>query len=461
MYFIIVILMACFYLFGVKRAKNFILHGNKPSSISKYHGYYAVASFVIPVTLLLLVWLFLEKTVVHTVFTGSLPESIKNNSFQYQIIDIEVKKVIALIASGEFNSQEYIGNLIGGENSAIIASVASKIYNLTKIGFILKLCLVFVVAIFAIIHLLRKIDHKTKVHYRIESIFKVLLFLSSLLSVVITFAIILSLLFEAVRFFKEISIFHFLFTTEWSPESTDFGGEPKFGFIPLLTGTLLISFIAVVLSSFIGITSAIYMSEYMHSTKRKFVKPLLEILAGIPTVVYGFFAVVVIGPTFVNLAAKFGVTMSLESALSAGIVMGLMITPFMSSITDDVLQTIPNYIREGAIGLGSTKSEMILKILLPSSISGIVSAMLLATSRAIGETMIVVMAAGLAANLTVNPLDSVTTITTQIVMLLQGDQESDSLKTLAAFALSAVLLVFTLVINLIGIIVVKKYKRNM
>ncbi len=461
MYLITFVLMACFYIFGVKRAKNFILKGNRPSSITKYHGYYALASFAIPAIVFIVLWVFIERAISTSIIASSIPDAIKLNVFQHQIIKIEIQKVTDLILAGNFNQAAYLSDLTLGENTALVVQTANKLSSLIKISSILKVCLIVVIAAFSLLHILKKVNYKTKVHYRLESVFKFLLFLSSLLSVVTTFAIILSLLFEAIKFFKEVSLFHFLFTSDWSPESTDFGGEPKFGFIPLLTGTLLISFIAVALSSFIGITSAIYMSEYMHSKKRKYVKPILEVLAGIPTVVYGFFAVVVIGPTFVDIASKFGVTMSLESALSAGIVMGLMITPFMSSITDDVLRTIPNYIREGAIGLGSTKSEMILKILLPSSISGIVSAMLLATSRAIGETMIVVMAAGLAANLTINPLDSVTTITTQIVMLLQGDQESDSLKTLAAFALSTVLLVFTLAINLIGIYVVKKYKRNM
>jgi phosphate transport system permease protein len=238
------------------------------------------------------------------------------------------------------------------------------------------------------------------------------------------------------------------------------GSSGAFGAIPVFMGTLLISAIAMCVAVPIGLMSAIFLSEYADRRFRAVAKPLLEILAGIPTVVYGFFAALVVAPLIRNAGVTIGLDVSSESALAAGLVMGIMIIPFVSSLSDDVINAVPQSLRDGALGLGSTKSETIRLVVLPAALPGIVGGILLAVSRAIGETMIVVMAAGLAANLTVNPLKTVTTVTVQIVTLLVGDQEFDSPKTLAAFALGLMLFVITLILNVIALVVVRKYREQ-
>jgi phosphate transport system permease protein len=225
-------------------------------------------------------------------------------------------------------------------------------------------------------------------------------------------------------------------------------------------GTLLISGVAMLVAVPIGLMSAIYLSEYASKTVRTFAKPLMEILAGVPTVVYGFFAALVVAPIIRDTGGFLGLDVSSESALAAGLVMGIMIIPFVSSLSDDVINAVPQALRDGAYGLGATRSETIKNVVFPAALPGIVGGVLLAVSRAIGETMIVVMAAGLAANLTVNPLKTVTTVTVQIVTLLVGDQEFDSPKTLAAFALGLMLFIVTLCLNVIALHVVRKYREQ-
>jgi len=261
-----------------------------------------------------------------------------------------------------------------------------------------------------------------------------------------------------------VPILDFLFGTQWSPQIAiregQVGAEGSFGIIPLLSGTMLISLIAMLVAVPVGLMSAIYMSEYAEPRFRAVVKPLLEILAGIPTVVYGFFAALTVAPFIRDIGSTIGLDVSSESALATGVVMGIMIIPFVSSLSDDVLNAVPQSLREGSYGLGATQSETILRVLLQAALPGIVGSILLAVSRAIGETMIVVMAAGLVANLTANPFEAVTTVTVQIVTLLIGDQEFDSPKTLAAFALGLVLFIMTLCLNIIALYVVRKYRQR-
>jgi phosphate transport system permease protein len=275
---------------------------------------------------------------------------------------------------------------------------------------------------------------------------------------------VLSLIFESLRFFEHVPLHAFLFGTEWSPQMAirddQVGSSGAFGAVPLFTGTLLISAIALAVAVPLGLLSAIYMSEYAQPRFRAVAKPLLEILAGIPTVVYGFFAVLTISPFLRTVGAKLGLGIEAESALAAGLVMGIMIIPFVSSLSDDVITAVPQSLREGAFGLGATRSETIVQVVLPAALPGIIGGVLLAASRAIGETMIVVMAAGMAANLTANPFAAVTTVTVQIVTLLVGDQEFDSPKTLAAFALGLVLFCVTLTLNIVALHIVNKYREK-
>ena len=272
------------------------------------------------------------------------------------------------------------------------------------------------------------------------------------------------MLFESIRFFKAVPISDFIFGLEWSPQTAiradQVGSSGAFGAVPLFAGTMLISFIAMVVAVPIGLMSAIYLSEYAGPKLRATAKPLLEILAGIPTVVYGFFAALTVAPFIRDTGGLLGLDVASESALAAGLVMGIMIIPFVSSLSDDVINAVPQSLRDGAYGLGATQSETIRRVIFPAALPGIVGGILLAVSRAIGETMIVVMAAGLAANLTANPLEAVTTVTVQIVTLLTGDQEFDSPKTLAAFALGLVLFTVTLILNVVALHVVRKYREQ-
>jgi len=275
---------------------------------------------------------------------------------------------------------------------------------------------------------------------------------------------VLSVLFESLRFFERVPVTDFLFGLSWSPQTAiradQVGSSGAFGVVPLLTGTMLVSVIAMFVAVPIGLMSAIFLAEYSSPRLRAVAKPLLELLAGIPTVVYGFFAALVVAPWLRGVGESAGLAVASDSALAAGLVMGVMIIPFISSLSDDVINSVPQSLRDGSLALGATRSETVRRVVLPAALPGIVGSVLLAISRAIGETMIVVMAAGLAANLTANPLQSVTTVTVQIVTLLTGDQEFDSSKTLAAFALGLVLFVGTLGLNVIALYVVRKYREQ-
>lgn len=283
-------------------------------------------------------------------------------------------------------------------------------------------------------------------------------------AIVVTGGIVLSLVFETLRFFEKISVWDFLFGLEWDPQtairSDQVGAEGSFGAIPLINGTLLVSAIAMIIATPMGLASAIYLSEYASKRARDWIKPALEILAGIPTVVYGFFAALTVAPFIRMTGGQFGLEIASESALAAGAVMGMMIVPLISSLSDDVINAVPQSLRDASFGLGATQSETIRRVVLPAALPGIAGSLLLATSRAIGETMIVLMAAGLAAQMTLNPLEAVTTITVQIVTLLTGDQEFDSAKTLSAFALGLLLFILTLCLNVIALHIVKKYREQ-
>jgi len=287
-----------------------------------------------------------------------------------------------------------------------------------------------------------------------EDFFKFFFRLSSWITIGITFAIIASLSYETIKFFTLIDPREFFFNTTWSPQTAfradSVGSSGEFGLIPLLWGTFFITIIAMCIAGPLGLLCAILTAEYLKPKVRTIVKPLLEVLAGIPTVVYGFFAAIVLGPWLRQTGVTLGLDVSTESALAAGLVMGIMIIPLISSITDDVLTAVPSAMRDGARGVGATREETILSVVLPAALPGVVAGFIMAISRAVGETMIVVMAAGLAANLTINPLEAVTTVTVQIVTLLIGDQEFESAKTLSAFALAFTLFTVTFILNWIA-----------
>jgi phosphate transport system permease protein len=298
----------------------------------------------------------------------------------------------------------------------------------------------------------------------VERIFSGLMVFCSFVAIFTTLGIIGSLVVEAWRFFELVPLTEFLFGLRWEPQialrADQVAGAGAFGAIPVFTGTLLIAFLAMLVAVPIGLFTAIYLVEYADDRVRAVVKPVLEILAGIPTVVYGFFAVLTVAPAIREFGSLFGLAISPNSALAAGGVMGIMIIPFISSLSDDALKAVPRSMRDGSLALGATRGETMVKVLLPAALPGIMGGILLGLSRAIGETMIVVMAAGLIATLTFNPVDSVTTVTVQIVTLLIGDTEFDSPKTLAAFALGLVLFVVTLALNVIALTIVRRYREQ-
>ena len=334
----------------------------------------------------------------------------------------------------------------------------SEIYD------IIWLALVLVTGTSIVFFLNRLIKPNFAARTWVERFIHICLIVLSVIAVLTTFGIVLSLLFESLRFFSKVPILDFLFGLHWSPQTAlradQAGQSGSFGAIPIFAGTFLIMLVAMAIAGPVGLMIAIYLSEYASATTRKYVKPVIEILAGIPTVVYGFFALLTVGPTIRNFAESLGFAVPTQSALAAGVVMGVMIIPLISSLSDDVINAVPQSLRDGSYALGATKSETMKQVVFKGALPGIIGAFLLAISRAIGETMIVVMAAGRAANLTGNPFEAVTTVTVQIVALLTGDQEFDSPKTLAAFALGLVLFVITLILNMIALSVVRRYRER-
>jgi phosphate transport system permease protein len=356
-----------------------------------------------------------------------------------------------------------------GSESEIELFASQKILEFEKIFTLLTYFVITLISAFSFYVARKKISPHFKSQRYVEKIVNRFIQICSVIAILITLGIFLSLVFETVNFFSYVNPLDFLFGLNWSPnkafviDSSDVIDKKilkdAFGIIPLLGGTLLIAFLAMIVAIPLGLMSAIYLSEYAPKKIRDFSKPVIEILAGIPTVVYGFFAALVVAPKIVVLGKTLGLDVSSESALAAGIVMGVMIIPFVSSLSDDVITAVPQSLRDGSFALGATKSETIIKVILPSALPGIIGSFLLAISRAIGETMIVVMAASLQANLTINPLEPATTITTQIVTALTGDTEFDNPKTLVAFALGLTLFFVTLILNYFALKIVKKYRE--
>lgn len=323
---------------------------------------------------------------------------------------------------------------------------------------------VVLAAVLACFHGFRAIAPSFRARDHVERYVRFALLLCSAVAVLTTFGIVLSLIFESLRFFEQVSLTEFLTGLQWSPQTAireeQAGQSGAFGAVPIFAGTFMIMAVAMFIATPIGLLIAIYLSEYASPRMRATVKPFIEILAGVPTVVYGFFALLTVGPAIRGVAESLGFAVPTQSAIAAGSVMGVMIIPFISSLSDDVINAIPQNLRDGAYALGATKSETMIQVIFPAALPGIMGAILLGVSRAIGETMIVVMAAGQAANLTGNPFEAVTTVTVQVVALLTGDQEFDSAKTLAAFALGLMLFIITLILNIIALLIVRRYRER-
>jgi phosphate transport system permease protein len=421
-------------------------------SLPVYYGFQAALWCGIPALLLFGVWISLESSIIMQYVVDALPEQLRNLP----------PDRLGLLVNDVRNLVE--GNIVSGEVSPAMQQAADHYRDLRTLSNLALTVVVLSMAIGGSAFALKMIRKEQRARNQVEKIVMIFLVSSSTIAIFTTVGIVLSVLFESIRFFQQIPITDFIFGLEWSPQTAiradQVGSTGAFGAIPLFAGTFLVTFIAMLVAVPIGLMSAIYLSEYAGPRIRAIAKPLLEILAGIPTVVYGFFAALTVAPFVRDTGAMIGLEVSSESALAAGLVMGIMIIPFVSSLSDDVINAVPQAMRDGSYGLGATRSETIRLVLIPAALPGIVGGILLAVSRAIGETMIVVMAAGLSANLTANPLEAVTTVTVQIVTLLVGDQEFDSAKTLAAFALGLVLFLMTLVLNVIALHVVRKYREQ-
>ncbi|WP_417517064.1 phosphate ABC transporter permease subunit PstC [Minwuia sp.] len=454
-YWIAFAALALFWAFSYRagRSRALAVGGQQQlHSLPGHYGAYAVIWTIVPALVVLVVWAVLQPVVLEGMIVASLPEarqSMADLGMQSLISDVHNLAVGDRAVNPDDPdvrriSDSYAGWLTASRILMIVSLTAAAILG------------------FAVARL--KITPSMRARNRVERFVMGLLIVSSTIAIFTTVGIVLSLFYESIAFFQKVPFYEFLFGLQWSPQTAiradQVGQTGSFGAIPVFAGTLLISVIALIIAAPVGLMSAIYMAEYASPRMRGFIKPALEILAGVPTVVYGFFAALIVAPMLRDGGATLGIGIDSESALAAGLVMGVMIIPFVSSLSDDVITAVPRSLREGSYGLGATRSETIRNVIVPAALPGIVGALLLAASRAIGETMIVVMAAGLSAKLTVNPFEAVTTVTVQIVTLLTGDSEFDSPKTLAAFALGLMLFFVTLALNVIALRIVRKYREK-
>lgn len=452
---ILLVLLLAATAFVLARRRAVEVAGAKLSELHSrpnYYGMFAALAAALPAFVLWAVWGVFEGPILSWIVTRSLPADIVAGP--PEMVRFFLRDVVTLSKGGAIASEPTPAMLEA-------AAYYSSLRTASRIAlFVGALSLAAAGAWMA----LGRISTTFRARNKVERVVAVLLWLAAALSIATTVGIVFSVLFESIRFFQRVPITEFLFGLTWSPQTAlradQVGSSGSFGAVPLITGTLLITVIAMLVAGPIGMFSAIFLSQYASHGFRATAKPLLEILAGVPTVVYGFFAALTVAPFIRNVGESLGLSVASESALAAGFVMGIMIIPFVSSLADDALTAVPSALRDASFGLGATRAETIRQVLIPAALPGIIAGFLLAVSRAVGETMIVVMAAGLAANLTANPLASVTTITVQIVTLLTGDQEFDSAKTLAAFALGLLLFVMTLVLNVVALYVMQKYREK-
>ena len=421
-------------------------------SLPSYYGAYSVLFTLIPVSIFLTLWISLDQIVIERLVVDKIPqEFVPSKSSDYELM---INRITS-ISEGIIYADSVLAWQLDAASHMQKFGAISR-WSITVISILMAaLCLYLAT---------QKVSVNFNARPVVENVVERILLASACVAIFTTIGIIFSVLFESIQFFRKVPFFDFVFGLEWSPQTAiredQVGSSGSFGAVPLFVGTILISLVAMIIAVPIGLMSAIYLSEYASLNVRTIAKPALEILAGIPTVVYGFFAAITVAPVLRDFGESVGLDIASESALAAGAVMGIMIIPFISSIADDVISAVPQSMRDGSLAMGATHSETVKRVVIPAALPGIVGGILLAMSRAIGETMIVVMAAGLAANLTVNPLDAVTTVTVQIVTLLTGDQEFDSAKTLAAFALGLMLFVVTLMLNIFALQIVKKYREQ-
>ena len=417
-----------------------------------YYGTLTAIWCALPALIIFSFWLFFKSTIIMDIVTSGLPDQIRSlPDARLDLIINDIKNAVSGHSTSDRSSSVILGAVGHYKSLELVAQAALGVIA-TAIGMV------------AVAVVRPKITPALRARNYVEKIVEILIIACAALAVFTTIGIVISVLYEAIRFFKIVPVHKFLCGLDWSPQmavhAEQIGSSGAFGMVPILLGTMLIAGVALCVSVPLGLMAAIYLSEFAGKKFRRIAKPLLGILGSIPTVVYGFFAVLVVAPAVKHTGDALGVSVSSASALAAGGVMGMMLLPFIGFLCENVINAVPQSLRDGALALGSTPGEAIMHVVLPAALPGIVGAVLLAVSRAIGETMIVVMAAGLSANLTANPLQAVTTVTVQIVTLLVGEHEFDSAKTLAAFALGLVLFVVTVILNVVALTVVRKYRRH-
>lgn len=454
-FLLIAVLLLAGFLFGRNRAGQVALAGGGAASALHsrplYHGAYVAVWTGLPAFVLLLLWLLLQGAVLDRLILANLPADVTEglDSARRALLLSEIRQ----IAAGR----------VFQEPSAAVLAAAERLQRWQTIAEWTKIALVAAVTLIGLVFASGLLSKDFRARHGVERAMSGFMIFCSMVAVLTTGGIIVSLVYEAAQFFARVPFTEFLFGLNWEPQiplrEDQVAGHGAFGAVPVFLGTIVIASIAMVFAVPVGLLAAIYLTEYANERIRAVVKPIMEILAGVPTVVYGFFAVLIVAPAIRESGAVLGLAVSPNSALAAGAVMGIMIIPFISSLSDDAITAVPQSLRDGSYAMGATRAETIKQVLLPAALPGIMGGILLALSRAIGETMIVVMAAGLIATLTINPIDSVTTVTVQIVTLLIGDTEFDNPKTLAAFALGLVLFIVTLALNLLAIHIVEKYRE--
>ena len=439
------------YLYNRAAAARLLDGGARLHSLAGFHGAYSALIVFLPVAILMLLWLLLQERVIAGLVMAGLPDNLTEgqSSGQLQLILAQIRSIA--------------GGQVFGTPEPWQLEAAERLVALRRGASIVLLVLVVALAVLLVALAGRSVAAEFRARHRVERIVHGIMVFCATAAIFVTAGIVLSLVYESWQFFRLVPINEFLFGANWEPQipirADQIAGAGAFGWLPVILGTLVITVIALFFSVPIGLFSAIYLNEFASARVRSVVKPVLEILAGIPTVVYGFFAVLTVAPALRTAGAELGISVSPNTALAAGGVMAIMLIPFISSFADDALSAVPRSLRDGSLALGATRGETMLKVQFPAAIPGIVGGVLLAVSRAIGETMIVVMAAGLIARMTINPLDSVTTVTVQIVTLLIGDTSFDNPKTLAAFALGMMLFIVTLGINILALRIVRKYRE--
>ena len=452
---IAVLLISSGYFFlGTKSSKGIRATGAVLHSLPHYYGLFAGLLSALPALVLLTILGIGDGIIFDQLALEFVPDDVKASESYKEVI------VLAQIYN-------VVNGINFGEQPDWVHAAAEAWHGWEATSTTLKTVTVLALSLIGGMLAYRMVNPDFRSRNAVERIVMAILAASSAVAILTTVGIVFSVIFESMRFFALVPVSEFLFGLTWNPqfEGAERAGSGQmglatYGSVPLFVGTLLISLVALSVSVPVGLFSAIYLSEYATPRVRSLVKPLMELLAGVPTVVYGFFAALTVAPFIRASGMSLGLDVASESALAAGLVMGIMIIPFVSSLSDDVINAVPQALRDAAYGLGSTRSETVRQVVLPAALPGIVAAVLLAVSRAVGETMIVVMAAGLAANLSLNPLDAVTTVTSQIVTILVGDQEFESAKTLSAFALALTLIVITLGLNFIALQIVKKYREQ-